>query len=320
MRFSTVLPFAAAVLALDIQNPARRKGCEGANCANVPAPKIIRGVMSVRDDRCQYSCHLQRLRDAAIQRQGTPKAKDVPLVPDAQESAAEAKQYDEDFGDAHTLDLSESGSAIAALLAGRANKMLRGRADAPPPAAPLAAVGQYDVAVTSIPRRSEGLCKFAIDVLPNAEDATPAISCRAGGTEMIRQMNRATAGLLAARLAQEYDANCALTEKTTYHVSGDPGASYAVFQRDDNTKSRNTVLGETREVFFLDCGAVFINQPVTGFSGSGTAAQIKMVRDSRGLLPLMAEWFPADVFASQKPGDFSADAPPPWLKEAESGI
>ncbi|OAA35502.1 hypothetical protein BBO_08726 [Beauveria brongniartii RCEF 3172] len=316
MRFSTVLPFAAAVLALDIQNPARRKGCEGADCANVPAPKVIRGVMSVRDDRCQYSCHLKRLRDAAIARQASPKPAEVPIVPGAEESAQEAKEYDDDFVDAHTLDLTESGSAIAALLSGKTKNMKK-RADGP--AAPLAAVGQFDVAVTSIPRRSEGLCKFAIDVLPNAEDATPAISCRAAGTTMLENMPRSTAGLLAARLAVEYDSNCVLNEKTTY-TSSDGKATFPVFRPDDASDISGANLGSNKEFFFLDCGAVFVNQPVSGSSGTGTAAQIKMIRDSRGLMPILAENFPAEVFAKVKGGPFSADAPPPWLKSAESGV
>ncbi|KAM3554262.1 hypothetical protein ARSEF4850_006535 [Beauveria asiatica] len=296
----TVLPFAAAVLALDIQDPQRRAGCENANCANVPAPKVIRGVMSVRDDRCQYSCHLKRPRAAAMARQRDPKPADVPVVPGAQESPEEAKQYDEDFVASHTLDLNESGSAIAALLSGQTNNMKK-RADGP--VAPLAAKGQFDVAVTSIPRRSEGLCKFAIDVLPDAEDAAPAISCRAAGTQMLENFPRSTAAILAARLAVEYDYNCVLDANP-----------------EEASEASSFNLKGNREFFFLSCGAVFASQPVTGVSGTGTAAQVKLIRDSRGLMPILAENFPAEVIANIKGGPFSADSLPPWIESAQKGF
>ncbi|KAM3426646.1 hypothetical protein NHJ13734_009335 [Beauveria thailandica] len=316
MRFSTVLPFAAAVLALDIQDPQRRAGCENANCANVPAPKVIRGVMSVRDDRCQYSCHLKRLRAAAMARQQEPKPADVPVVPGAEESPEEAKQYDEDFVASHTLDLNESGSAIAALLSGQTNNMKK-RQDGP--VAPLAAKGQFDVAVTSIPRRSEGLCKFAIDVLPNAEDATPAISCRAAGTQMLENFPRSTAAILAARLAVEYDSNCELNAQSTY-TTADGKASFPVFSPEDDTDASGFNLKGDREFFFLSCGAVFASQPVSGSSGSGTAAQVKMIRDSRGLMPILAENFPAHVFVNIKGGPFGPDSIPPWMESAQKGF
>ncbi|OAA50791.1 hypothetical protein BBO_00738 [Beauveria brongniartii RCEF 3172] len=221
------------------------------------------------------------------------------------------------------LDIENPGdSAIGAHLSENANRRRDDGPAAPPAAAPPAvappAAGAYTV-ITTVPRRSQGPCKFAIDVLP-AKDAPAAILCRAEGNNILNGFNRGMAGLLAARIAKEYDPNCVLTENTAYHVGGDPGATYAIFKRDDNTNSRGQLLKQRPETFFLDCGAVFVSQPVSGPSGTGTAPQVKMIRDSRGLIPLMSEWFPTEFFASQQSGGFSDDAPPPWYEDAKSGI
>ncbi|KAM0738174.1 hypothetical protein ACQRIT_007366 [Beauveria bassiana] len=186
------------------------------------------------------------------------------------------------------------------------------------PGIPKAIRGQFTV-IKTIPRRSEGLCKFVIDVIGKPEDATPAMSCWAGGEQMLRNMPRSTAGILAARLAVEYDEACHLDENSSY-TTADGSASFPVFSPGDASEVSSVVLGQKREYFFLDCGAVFVSQPGYGSSGSSVAAQVKMIRDSRGLMPILAESFPPGFFAKTSKGPFSATAPPPWLEDALSGI
>ncbi|KAM3537064.1 hypothetical protein ARSEF1564_010013 [Beauveria bassiana] len=49
-------------------------------------------------------------------------------------------------------------------------------------------------------------------------------------------------------------------------------------------------------------------------------SDVKMVRDSRGLMPILAKSFPLEFFTKTSKGPFSAKAPPPWLKDALTGI
>lgn len=176
------------------------------------------------------------------------------------------------------------------------------------------------MAVTNIPRRSEGVCKFQMDVIEASGAAETAVMCPAGGEAMMERMTRSTAALFAARLAVEYDLSCEIGEATSYHVKDDPDASFFVFNRGDNEKSRNTVLGKSTKVFFLNCGAVFVSQPATGFSGSYVATQVRLIRDSRGLIPLMAEWMPASVWGDKVSSDYSVKNPPAWFEEANAEV
>lgn len=290
-------------------------GCENADCSTVPPPKVIRGIMSVRDDRCQYSCHVRKQRDASKWRARAVAADGAAEVPIYE--AGEAGWADSHAADRKTPDLGLDGGALAAILRG-ATKRHGKRDDAD--AAPQVPNGQFDVAVTNIPRRSEGVCKFQMDVIEAPGAAGTAIMCPAGGEAMMQRMSRSTAALFAARLAVEYDLGCEIGEATSYHVKDDPDASFLVFNRGDNEKSRNTVLGKSTEVFFLNCGAVFVSQPATGFSGSSVAAQVRLIRDSRGLIPLMAEAMPASVWSDKVSLDYSANSPPAWFKEADAEV
>ncbi|KAM3497680.1 hypothetical protein MY10362_008973 [Beauveria mimosiformis] len=113
----------------------RPKGwCEKADCSKVPAPYSRRGIVSLRDDSCQYSCHLRRLREVAA-KSAREKPLDMGIVP----SAAEIIRAGE--------------------------------------AAPQAPTGQFDVAVTNIPRRSEGPCKFSVDASAKPEQSGADIVC-----------------------------------------------------------------------------------------------------------------------------------------------
>lgn len=318
MRPSYMMALSAATLssfATASEFPRLAPGCENADCSTIPPPKVIRGIMSVRDDRCQYSCHVRKQR-AASQRQARAMAADgaaeVPVYEAGEEGWAASHAADR-----KTPDLGLDGGALAAILGGTTMRHGK-RADAD--AAPQVPVGQFDVAVTNIPRRSEGVCKFQMDVVEAPGAAGTAIMCPAGGTAMLDGMTRSTAALFAARLAVEYDPGCEISDATSYHVMDDPDASLLVFSRGDNEQSRNTVLGQKTEVFFLNCGAVFVSQPTTGFSGSYVAAQVRMIRDSRGLIPLMAEFMPASVWGDKPSSDYSVKNPPAWFKEAAAEV
>ncbi len=305
-----MIALAAATLASAAKFPRLAPGCEHADCSTVPAPKVIRGIMSVRDDRCQYSCHVRKLRDASKrqERDMDGSGAEVPVSEAGEEGWASAGAA----AGRDTPDLGLDGGAFAALLA--AKRHLGKRDDADNGGVPA---GQFDVAVTNIPRRSEGLCKFAMDVIDTPGTAGTAIMCPGGGEAMMKGLTRATAALFAARLAADYDSSCALTDATSYHVPDSPETSILVFDRNDNVESRNTVLGQKTEVFFLNCGAVFVSRPTVGYSGSYVAAQVRMIRDSRGLIPVMAEFMPPSVFGDKSlSSEYSAKNPPAWLKEA----
>ncbi|KAM3450468.1 hypothetical protein NHJ6243_009792 [Beauveria neobassiana] len=183
-----------------------------------------------------------------------------------------------------------------------------------------AASNAADFKVTSyMPRRSEGICKFGIDLVKPEQSAGtgPVIICSAAGQKMLDGVKYSEAALLAARLAVEYDPSCQISESTTYHSASDPKITFKVFDRNDNDEVRSATLGQKGEVFFLDCGAVFLNWPATGPSGTGTSAQVRILRDSRGYLPLMAEFMPKEVFGNDKPSTgYNGQNPPAWLKEA----
>ncbi|OAQ99390.1 hypothetical protein LLEC1_05085 [Akanthomyces lecanii] len=225
--------------------------------------------------------------------------------------------------DGKTATLGLDGGSLADILGDTKGHDKRADTEAAQPQAPggqqaQPPFGQLDVAVAKIPRRSEGLCKFQIDVL--APVGGTAMMCPGGGQQMLNSMTRSTAALLGARLAVEYDPSCEINEATSYHVADNLNASLVVFNREDNEQSRNTVLGQKLEVFFLNCGAVFASGPTTGASGSYVSAQVKMLRDSRGLMPLMAEFMPASVWGSKPQSDYSAKNPPAWLKEAAGQV
>ncbi|KAM3450752.1 hypothetical protein NHJ6243_009747 [Beauveria neobassiana] len=89
------------------------------------------------------------------------------------------------------------------------------------------------------------------------------------------------------------------------------------------------VLGENEQTFFLSCGAVFLYRPLSGPSGDSIAPAVRMIRDARGFVPLMAEQIPATVFPTKKSSrrqeggaaagrTYDISNPPPWLKAAQA--
>ncbi|TQV94328.1 hypothetical protein V2A60_002636 [Cordyceps javanica] len=170
----------------------------------------------------------------------------------------------------------------------------------------------------NFPLRSEGICKFAVDVMKDQRIFPmlgPAIICPAGGEPMLNNMRRHEVALLAARLAVEYDLNCKLTEDTSHYVAHDPSVNLKVFDRNHQPEVRHERIGNQTEIFYLDCGAVFLNRPFWGPSGSGQYPQVRMVRDSRGYMPLMAPYMPNHVFKNFPNAEYGADSQPPWLAE-----
>ncbi|ATY64242.1 hypothetical protein A9K55_003820 [Cordyceps militaris] len=319
MRPSYLMALGAATLSgftTASRFPRLAPGCENADCSSVPAPKVVRGIMSVRDDRCQYSCHVRNVRDRA-QRQEQAMAADsaaeVPVAEAGEDGWAGAGAATQ----RSAPDLGLDSGAFAAILA--AQHQRGKRADAVEEQ--QVPVGQFDVSVTNIPRRSEGLCKFAMDIIDTPGTVGASIMCPGGGVALMEGMTRATAALFAARLAVEYDASCAISDATSYHVVDSPEDSILVFSPDDNVESRTAVVGTKTEVFFLNCGAVFLSRPTMGFSGTYVSAQVRMLRDSRGLIPVMAEFFPPSVFGEKSlRDDYSAKNPPAWLKEAVAEV
>lgn len=311
----------------------RPKGwCEKADCSKVPAPYSRRGIVSLRDDSCQYSCHLRRLREAAANRAKeesvdmgiVPSAEDIiaPKPDDTERSEDDKKRAAEDI---NTPDALQGGSAAASIFA--SNPSLFKRAGE---AAPQAPTGQFDVAVTNIPRRSEGPCKFAVDASPKPEEAGAGIVCLgSAGQKMMRSMTRATVAMFAARLAVEYDRSCELTADTKAYVEGQEDKSVSPFDPSSTAEASAEVLGENEQTFFLSCGAVFLYRPLSGPSGDSIAPAVRMIRDARGFVPLMAEQIPATVFPTKKSSrrqeggaaagrTYDISNPPPWLKAAQA--
>ncbi|TQV91633.1 hypothetical protein IF1G_09699 [Cordyceps javanica] len=321
-------------LAMGSPLQGRPKGwCQNADCSKVPAPYTRRGVVSVRDDRCQYSCHLRRVREAAEKR-----AKEAPvdlgIVPSAAEmtvpepGSAEPSEEDKKkraVEEINVPDELQAGSAAASIF-GSSPGLFRRAGEA----APQVPIGQFDVAVTNIPRRSEGPCKFAVDASPKPEESGAGIVCLgSAGQAMMKGMTRGTVAMFAARLAVEYDRSCELTADTKAYVEGQQNKSVSPFDPSSTAEASAEVLGQGEQVFFLSCGAVFQYKPLAGSSGDAVAPAVRMVRDARGFVPLVAESIPASVFPAKKPNKrqegetavgmiYDASNPPPWLQAAQA--
>lgn len=324
-------------LAAGTPHLGRPKGwCDNADCSQVPAPFTRRGVVSARDDRCQYSCHLRRLREAAAKR-AKEQPVDMGIVPSAEEitvpepddtEPSEDNKKKRAAEDMNMPDALQGGSAAASIFA--SNPSLFRRAGE---AAPQVPVGQFDVAVTNIPRRSEGPCKFAVDASPQPEESGAGIVCLgSAGQNMMKTMTRATVAMFAARLAVEYDRSCELKPDTKAHVEGQEDKSVSPFDPSSTAEASAEVLDENTpggHTFFLSCGAVFLYRPLSGFSGTSVAPAVRMLRDARGFVPLMAESIPATVFPTKQSArrqeggapagtTYNASNPPPWLKAAQA--
>ncbi|KAM3454429.1 hypothetical protein NHJ6243_008874 [Beauveria neobassiana] len=316
-------------LAAGTSHQGRPKGwCEKADCSKVPAPYSRRGIVSLRDDRCQYSCHLRRLRKAA-EKSAREKPVDLGIVPSVDEIIAPEPdetetEPSEDAKKKHAAedvnmpDALQGGSAAAASIFASSPGLFKRAGEA----APQAPTGQFDVAVTNIPRRSEGPCKFSVDASAQPEQSGADIVCLgANGQRMMRSMTRAAVAMFAARLAAEYDRSCELTADTKAYFEGEEDKPVSPFDPSSTAEASAVVQKDTKQLFFLSCGAVFFNRPVAGSSGDAAAPAVRMLRDARGFVPLMAEGVPSTVFSTKQAGKtYDAASPPPWLEEVQAEV
>ncbi|KAM3470800.1 hypothetical protein MY5147_006206 [Beauveria neobassiana] len=170
-------------------------------------------------------------------------------------------------------------------------------------ATPQAPTGQFDVAVTNIPRRSEGPCKFSVDASANLEQSGADIVCLgANGQRMMRSITRAAVAMFAARLAAKYDRSCKLTANTKAYFEGEEDKPVSPFDPSSTAEASAVVQKDTN-------------------SGDAAAPAVRMLRDARGFVPLMAEGVPSTVFSTKQAGKtYDAASPPPWLEEVQAEV